>query len=300
LNDLRLKPQQLAGRIRMERNANTNITILLVEGPSDQKFWRGFVLSTQCKIWVAGDRDNLLKIVESVTGGAGNAPPVPGILGIIDDDHDSLLNRQVDQGPIVRTDGTDLEAMLAWGPPLLRVLDLHADFARLENLGSTGADVQAALFTLAGWWGKIRAFDRKRGRTLNFTKDFAIHRFLDEGTLELNVQGLLHQACQLGLAENPETLGVELANFDAHPPNYVAQGHDLIRILSIGLKKVWGNNNKGEVGETQLANSLFASTHPGFLSTTRTFVDIQQWETKNKPYLALKVKTQPELDTTLA
>ena len=101
----------------VERRSVHSGSFLLVEGSSDVKFWHEHVSRPNCLIRSAGGKPGVriaLKRLDSIG--------FTGILGLVDDDCDSLENRQFPSPNLVATDARDLECLLLRSPLLEKLV----------------------------------------------------------------------------------------------------------------------------------------------------------------------------------
>ena len=74
---------------------------------------------------------------------------------------------------------------------------------------------------------------------------------------------------------------------DTHDPWDVCCGHDLICILSVGLRKALGSNSAGDVEPELLEKSLRRAYEAVYFFETQLFQSLKAWEGTNRPYRVL-------------
>jgi len=74
---------------------------------------------------------------------------------------------------------------------------------------------------------------------------------------------------------------------DTHDPWHVCCGHDLVCILSIGLRKIIGTWNPNDIKPDVLERSLRLAFERSYFHKTQLYVSIQQWEKANTPFVIL-------------
>jgi len=65
----------------------------------------------------------------------------------------------------------------------------------------------------------------------------------------------------------------------------VCCGHDIIAILSLGLRKKLGSNNSIDVRPELIEKFLRGAYEFTFFIKTRLFQSLSQWEVTNKPFI---------------
>jgi hypothetical protein len=110
-------------------------------------------------------------------------------------------------------------------------------------------------------------------------------RFIDEHSLVIGENALIQevrnksQAFGLKIQDLQQDLTQQKnAGFD---PWQVCCGHDLIQILSIGLKEALGTKNSTEVKQDILERSLRLAYEKVDFLATQLSSDIQAWEIRN-------------------
>ena len=96
----------VVAEILMSR-ANFSGAHLLLEGDTDSKFWGRRIEKTLCQVVIAGGKTTVIGAVVRA-----NAIPIAGVLGIVDDDHDSLCSVAIGPQNVFVTDARDVDTML--------------------------------------------------------------------------------------------------------------------------------------------------------------------------------------------
>jgi hypothetical protein len=77
---------------------------------------------------------------------------------------------------------------------------------------------------------------------------------------------------------------------DTHDPWHVCCGHDLVWILSVGLRKTIGTWDTKDVRPDSLERSFRLAFERSYFYRTQLYVSIQQWEEANTPFVILAVE----------
>ena len=251
---------------------------VVVEGPEDYRFWMSRKHGG-CELVHGGGKCNVLGAVRIL-----NDRGCSGILGIVDDDYDTLLmsSKYTDNVVVVRPHS--LESLLCLSSALPRVLSEYGDASKIrafEHNHSVG--VRDALFERAAVFGRIRWVARAFGLSVK-SGSINIPRFLDQRTWEIDEARLIEVAS----SDVKGGLRRYLRQLPTVEPAQVARGHDLIEVLRIGLQRVLGDLPANK-GTDDIARSLRLAMEDGELSTTELWSEILLWEERNSPYRVLHV-----------
>lgn len=97
----------VVAELLMSRSAFSG-SLLVLEGDDDVKFWKARTPGhRECQFVIAGSKP-------TVSGAVAIADTLKqtGILGVVDDDYDSLLELPIPSANLVRTETRDLETLL--------------------------------------------------------------------------------------------------------------------------------------------------------------------------------------------
>ena len=74
---------------------------------------------------------------------------------------------------------------------------------------------------------------------------------------------------------------------EAHDPWQLCCGHDLICVLSIGLRRKFGSRTHQEVEPKHINTLLRLAFETSHFRTTQLYSSIRKWEEDNKPFVVL-------------
>ena len=274
-------PGTLVAEVKMRRTLHRS-AFLVVEGADDVRFWKGR-RHADCVVMDAEGKSNVVRGIERL-----NAGRIEGVLGIVDDDYDSMLGVSYDvRCNIAATDAHDLECLLCRSSALDSVLAEYGDDTRITRFEEdTGAGVRCGLLERALIFGRIRLFAASRNPPAGLGT-IRVAAFVDERTWEVDADRLLQVVVGAGVAAEDVTDAAR-ASRDADPWR-VANGHDMIDLLRIGLKRVLGRLS-ATVGRDHLAAMLRASMPAEEFRRTRLWQDIRHWESLNAGYPILRAQ----------
>ncbi len=244
-----------ANAIRL-RQSTFSGAFLLVEGSSDKIFYERFIDIKTCQsVSLSGKPSSKLRVIEVLK--ILEQSTFQGVLAIVDADFDHLDTSSHYCSNLLRTDSHDLETMLINSFALDKVI---AELGSEEKLINFGRDVRTALLEAGMSVGYLLWVSQRD--ELNLTFDgIKFSKFINEQTLQIDEFKLIQEVqnkSQAFLLKN-EDLQQRLTNLksSSHDPWQVCCGHDLVEILSLGLRKAIGSANRIE------PNSL--SVHCGLL-----------------------------------
>jgi hypothetical protein len=286
-----------ANEIKMLRSTFSG-TFLLVEGRSDETFYKNFVDQNTCRLRVTGGKQraiDILQILDNETTPSGSR--FAGVLAIVDADFDRLESSPHQSPNLLRTDTHDLETMILQSPALDKLL---AIFASDDKLKEFGRDVRTALLEAGISIGYFLWLSKSENLNLTFD-GIKFKEFIDDKTLQINELKLINevknksQPAAKSALSDPSAVQKRIAakKKDDHNPWQVCRGHDLVEILSIGLRKALGSNNATDVEarsderKSTLENQLMLAYDAAYFLKTQLYQEILAWESRNQPFRVL-------------
>lgn len=275
-----IRASAVANRVRMLPHAGA---FLLVEGWDDARLYGAFVDRSSCKLIIAHGKPNALDAVASLRANGPRA-----VLAILDADF-MILEGAVPVDPaVLLTDLHDLEAMLVASPALERVLQ---EYGHAEEGAQTTHAVRLRLIDLGRPLGYLRWLSHRERLGLLFD-GMSFDRFVNVKTLELRRDSLLAELqtrSRKGALDGDDIwTRVEALARDEHDPWHVCCGHDLVALLALGLRRVWGTNLDAAVPADGLERSLRLAYQATDFGGTQLYARLRAWEATNPPYRVLK------------
>ena len=269
----------------IERRTQHSGSFLLVEGSSDDKFWREHVSHPNCLIRPAGGKPGVQVAIKRL-----DSIGFKGVLGVIDDDCDSLENRRLPSVNLVATDTRDLECLLLRTQLLEKMvfeLGDHEKIATFEK--QAGLSVRERLLENGLVFGRLRWLSKRMDWQLFDTSkpdDLKPEAFMDRDNWQVDKEKIVHKvASKLRMDDTGELCNL-LDSLPAADPWQICQGHDLLKILRMGLQTALGDLKSAYTHE-DLAAHLRLAFHDTHLAATRLYQNIRVWERANAPYQVL-------------
>lgn len=268
--------------IRLRRETFSG-TFLLVEGSSDRIFYERFVDKVACElVSISGKPSSKIRVIEVLNIlGKSN---FQGSLAVVDADFDHLKVSSDSIANLIRTDTHDLETMLLNSSALEKVI---AEFGSEEKITKFGRDVRIALIEAGILIGYLRWISQTDELNLTFN-DIKFSKFIDDKNLQIDefklIQEVKNKSQSFGL--KTEDLQQRLTNQknDSYDPWQVCCGHDLVEILSLGLRKAIGSAKDSDVEPNNLERSLRLAYEETYFYKTQIYSYARSWESNNQPF----------------
>lgn len=238
------EPGTIIAEVKMSRAAG-QMTHLLVEGPTDSQFWRGYCV-TEAEIVICGGKSNaegaLLGLEQRRIG---------GVMAIVDDDMDSILGRASPSNNVMVTDERDLEAML------LSTIALEASIGELIDPRlisryekAQGATFRECVIERGSWFGRLRLVSASSRLGVDFHQ-LSPWKYVDASTWEVDVDRLVNDFSLLANITRAQTdeLQGKLPNVG---PWSLISGKDAMDLILIALQGLFAHRSTNE-------RSLFAN-----------------------------------------
>ncbi|MDZ4870984.1 MAG: hypothetical protein CLLPBCKN_000372 [Chroococcidiopsis cubana SAG 39.79] len=132
---------------------------------------------------------------------------------------------------------------------------------------------------------------------LNLTFDgITFSSFIDEQTLQIDELKLIrvvkNKSQAFSLKDEDLKQRLISQKSDCHDPWQICCGHDLVEILSLGLRKAIGSNKAADVEPNSLERNLRLAYEEVYFCETQLYLDIRIWERNNQPFKVLRSNIQ--------
>ena len=273
-------PGTIASEIKMMRMEHAG-AFLVVEGVTDMRFWRPRKHAA-CELVDGEGKTNVVGSIRRL-----DVQHFGGVLGVVDDDYDSLMGIDRGTGNVVVTEAHDLECLLCRSRALEAVLaefGVPLKLRRFEDAQSV--DVRTGLLERALIFGRLRWVAMRGDLSIDSTA-IRVQRFVDIKTWQVDQAGLMGAVAARDSAVHEGLLAQCVARLPHTDPWRVVQGHDMIEILRRGLMSVLGDIPPS-VGSQQISQVLRAGLHSEELRKTALWTDVRDWEIMNQGYSVLR------------
>lgn len=281
-------PDDIANEIILTRNdpGKELLSFLLVEGHTDRNFYRTFTDVNKCQIFIAYSKSTALQVVSILENEA-----FPGILAIVDADFDVLEGKFPDSGNVLLTDAHDLETMIMKSPALERVLVEFGSEKKIDEIfKATKKDVRTLLLECGTTIGYLRWVSLREKLALKF-EDLEFTQFIKKDALHIEqlrcIQVVKNKSQRHTIADTQLEAYIQVLRDDTHDPWHICCGHDLVCILSTGLRKIIGTWDPKDVRPENLERIFRLAFDRSYFYKTQLYLSIQQWEKANTPFVIL-------------
>jgi hypothetical protein len=277
-------PDAVANEVMMIRRVR-KVVILVVEGSSDEKTFGKFMACLDSEFVIAWGKDNVLGAM-AILDDEG----VVGVLGVVDADFWHLDGESPSSPNVIVTDEHDIEMMMIRSKSFVHFIAEVASRTKLKRfLADLDAqDIRDILLERALPIGHLRRYSHIGKWNLQFNC-LKFDTFVDRETISLNLEKLIEVV--LALTSNSELDTGEvtsqvcaLAEGCSDDPYQVCCGHDVMSILSIGLRKCIGSKSKEGASLEALESGLRMSYDSDCFRQTQLFESAKDWESRNVPY----------------
>ena len=282
---------EVASTIRMTRHQFSG-TFVIVEGETaDLPVYRRLVDSKLARVTSAHSKDNALaalKILENAD--------VDGVVAIVDADFWRLEGVEPTSRNLFITDTHDLETMLLESRSLEKLLDEFGSEQKIVRFTENNkTDVRQALLIAAGPIGYLRWASQRNNLSLTF-EGIVFSRFIDDDTLHIDISNLIrivkNKSNRHDLDDNYLQGKIDELADSKHNSWDICCGHDLVCILSFGLRSVLGTNNANKVKPEDLERILRAGYEHVYFLSTQLYQSLREWETFNPPFRIFSTEQQ--------
>ena len=249
---------------------------VLVEGETDELFYSKFLNDDKCLIEICHGKQNVLDAISILD--ARNKKV--NYLGLVDKDYD-FINKSTYSSNIIKTDAHSVETMCVSSESFNNVINEYFDSEKIEKIEKkTSLPLVSHLLNLAKEIAGIRIISQIDGYNFQFkpseTKPKELEyakfickenfTFLGLDTLLESIKRYYNQA--VGITNNELSEKIEQLDLDQYELLNLCHGHDLSRIIVVGLKKAIGKNatKTASIGEIERALRL-AYTKDEFYQT---------------------------------
>ena len=146
------KPVATANSIRMKRQSHRGC-FLIVEGRDDRPFFKRFVDREDCRITVAGGKENVVEVITILETACFR-----GVIGVVDADLDHIEGSRPWSDNVIVHETVDPEALLIRFSALDRVL---VEKGSAQKIAGFGKDVRDVLVATAVWIGCLRLYSHR-------------------------------------------------------------------------------------------------------------------------------------------
>lgn len=280
-----LTAHDIANTVRMTRTLHKG-AFLIVEGDTDARVYKRFVDETDCKVIPAHNKDNatgVLKILENEN--------FDGILVIVDADLWHLEGIKTNSENLFLTDTHDLETMIISSSEVQeKILSECGSTNKMNQLHHPVIHLVLEATLPIGLFRWI-ASSSMDNLPLKF-RDLQFENFVEIPKLKVDINKLLEEikanSGEPEIDEKSIKNKIKSLKKENHDPWQVCSGHDMVKILAIGLRSVFGNRKMSKLTADILEQMLRVAYEYSHFQLTQLCQSIENWGKTNPTYKILK------------
>lgn len=283
-----ITPQRIANAILIK--ANSNNAYVIVEGKDDYKLFNKFIDNEVCTIEIAFGKENVVDVLDEL-----EKRNFEKVFGILDSDFRELNNEVLNNENIFFTDYHDIEIMLIKSECFEIVLNNYIQVEKLREKYGGYNEFRSYLFEITKPLGYLKWLNERNklglkfkssipeGKSIDFTHFISISdlKFLGYEKLVDSIFNFCNGKVCIEIKK--DNLLKELNNFISDCDlAHLCNGHDVIRIISLSLKRNLSNYNSKAILPEQLSKEFILSYEARFFKQTNLYHKIKNWEELKK------------------
>jgi len=290
-----LTPNRIANSI-LQKNSFKG-AYLIVEGNKDFSLFKKFTETEFCKIEIAFGNKNVIDVINEL-----NSRGYSDALGIIDSDFRNLDNEIPENENILLTDEHDLEIMIFKSEAFETIITHYAQPSKLESFikENDNQELRDIFLNLAMPLGYLKWANKRNNLGLVFKplkvdgNPLSIADFIPPSTLKFTsyedmTQSVINYTVNKSELKTTKDAAVKAAKKmidNAHSLLQICNGHDVIHIISLSLRRKISNLNSNSINPEQLEKEFIFAYDSIYFEQTELYKQIKLWELKkNKAVL---------------
>lgn len=289
-----ITPERISNSIKLDSTFNG--VHLIVEGPSDQVLFGKFIDQEKCQITIAFGSFNVIESIKILNGDNFQKK-----LGVIDTDFRKLIGEEPQIENLLLTDYHDIEIAIYQSNAFETVLSLYYQKFKCNDFEKQkGKTIREIILERAQPLGYLKLINKKHGLGLSFKpknpegRKLDYSKFISKDGLEFLgvnelIQTVINYSLNKGSQKLPTKEDIEKLLKDEmkneHDILHLCNGHDLISIVSLSLKRVIGNQNSSQCNHEQLQNDFILAFDSKYFELTKLYLQMKDWESKNHQFL---------------
>jgi hypothetical protein len=274
-----ITPEAIANEIMMDRRFDG--VYVLLEGVSDNRFFKKFLDQGVARHRVTHGFEKALAVIQLLR----KRQHTGHFFAILDADFRRIEGKMPPDECVFLTDYHDLEMMLIASSAWQQILDLHASEQKLNDF-QQNRPLKEVLFSLATAIACLRLLNGRENLGLRFkaknsAQPLAYHRFVDKDSLTLKdqrelIKFFLDLSQQQALHIEELVVKIEAISMEKMDPHELCNGHDVIQLLHLALKKAVGSMQN--VSPVDLESKFLLAYDSQDFQRTQLFAALKAWE----------------------
>ena len=260
-------------------------TIAVVEGVTDRRLYGKFFDKENVEIVIAHSKSNVRNTIRETY----RERKFRRVVGIIDADLDRLTGK-AHHAPLFLTDARDCEGMMMDSKAFDDILDEYGDRDRMDRFTDSHGSIKKAIMSAAYPIGLLMYLSDAKGLGLSF-KELDYEYFIDRKSLKCDVKRMIESIMSRSRAArhiSVKNIFQMIMMEEEHDKKDVCRGHDLMAVMAIGLRYIFGASNSRSLNDDILSGSFRLAYDRDDLEATMLYKESSEWCKKND--LALWVR----------
>ena len=260
-------------------------TIAVVEGVTDRRLYGKFFDKDKVEVIIAHSKSNVRNTIRETF----KERHFRRVVGIIDADLDRLTGK-AHKAPLFITDTRDIEGMMLNSKAFDDILDEYGDRDRMDRFTDSHGNIRKAIMSAAYPIGLLMYLSETKGLGFSF-KELDYEYFIDRKTLKCDIKRMIENIMSRSRAArhvSVKNVYQMILTEEEHEKKDVCRGHDLMAVMAIGLKYIFGGNNSRNLNDDILSGSFRLAYDRDDIESTELFRESSEWCKEND--LALWVR----------
>lgn len=246
-------------------------TVVLLEGKTDDRLYGKFLDRDKTTTVVAQSKSNVCKTLSELMNRGDSK-----VIGIVDTDVDAANGTKRDP-PLFYTDGRDLEVMLFFSDALDSLLSEYADRESLRRFTDSHGTLRDTVCEGCYYLGLLMLVSQENTFGLNF-KDIDFEKFIDKRSLRCDVRKMIDIILSNSHTDaTAEKLMTLLNSKERYPYDWICRGHDVVEVLAIGLRNIFGIYNAKTITGNVVSGGLRMSFSADDMKSTNLYSATFEW-----------------------
>lgn len=249
-------------------------TIAVVEGITDRRLYGKFFDKDRVEVVIAHSKSNVRNAVRETYRDRG----FRSVIGIIDADLDRLTGK-IHRAPLFLTDTRDSEGMMLNSRAFDDILDEYGDRDRMDRFTDAYGDIKKAIMSAAYPIGLLMYLSEKNGLGLSF-KELDYEYFIDKRSLKCDIRMMIESVMSRSRAArhaSVKNIMQMIMTEEDHDKKDVCRGHDLMAVMAIGLRYIFGGNNSRNLNDDILSGSFRLAYDQDDIEATDLYRESSEW-----------------------
>lgn len=249
-------------------------TIAVVEGITDRRLYGKFFDKDRVEVVIAHSKSNVRNAVRETYRDRG----FRSVIGIIDADLDRLTGK-VHRAPLFLTDTRDSEGMMLNSRAFDDILDEYGDRDRMDRFTDAYGDIKKAIMSATYPIGLLMYLSEKNGLGLSF-KELDYEYFIDKRSLKCDIRMMIESVMSRSRAArhaSVKNIMQMIMTEEDHDKKDVCRGHDLMAVMAIGLRYIFGGNNSRNLNDDILSGSFRLAYDQDDIEATDLYRESSEW-----------------------